>query len=801
VALPNRLEKLRAQNQVTGIDFVYVFPNQTTLDVYFLRSPATLAVPLVSNLLARAIRIYSPSGGEWLPEVPVSAIAWVVIGGLNVLRITTTSPGDFSLYRLHIEDARIDPYFNDVRFNFKANCCSDLDCAPAPHECPADPPVDFPVDYTARDFWSFRQALLDFAAQRYPAWQDRLEADAGVMLAEVMSAVGDEFAYYQDRVAREAYLETASQRRSMRRLARLVDYNIHDGLGASAWLDFTVSAPGTIPAGTLVTDPDGKVHFEVGQGMNDSFPVPALFAVDNARNVLHPHLWDENDTCLPIRSTELYIEGHHTADLPLDDTPPEQPPGKWLLLQTFPTNPEVQARAFMVRLIARQDTNDPVLLQPLTRLQWEDVQATPFELDLETLEVHGNLLRATSGRTISQRFTIGPSFDENDRPSAIERAGPDGMIAYMFSLPGSDQSQLVWLGPNPKTAAPEVRLTSRILVFGTWVIVDEWKWTRAPLGTVSAQPNDLVFTLDDGFWQEVVKYQRIGNDIVHKDYATGLGVTVRFGDNQFGAEPAIGTVFEADFRLDGGLKSKVATGTLTRCPMGGIVQRVTNPLPAIDGVDPESPEDIRRFAPEAFRAITFRAVRPEDYAEAAERLPWVLRAGCGFRWTGSWIDAFVTPDPRGSFTVTAPERIELERQIDRFRQAGRPAYVLDPRYANLDLIIAVCVEVTSFNGEVKKRVLEALFGHGGIRPSNGFFSHDNFTFGTPLERSRLEAAIQEVSGVRAVEEIQFRRRGWFDWRILSELTYRVGDNELIRVENDPNLPERGSVTLDMRGGA
>jgi hypothetical protein len=566
-------------------------------------------------------------------------------------------------------------------------------------------------------------------------------------------------------------------------------------------MDFTVSAPGNIPAGTLVTDPDGKVHFEVGQGMNDSFPMPVLFAVDNARNVLHPHIWDENDTCLPIGSTELYIDGHHTADLPLDDTPPDKPPGKWLLLQTFPTNPEVQARAFMVRLIARQDTNDPVLLQPLTHLQWEDTQATPFELDLETLEVHGNLLRATSGRTISQRFTIGPSSDENDRPSAIERAGPDGSTAYMFSLPGSDQSQLVWLGPKPETAAPEMRLTSRIFLFGTWMIVDEWKWTRALLGAVSAQPNDLMFTLDDGFWREVVKYQRIGNDIVHRDYATGLGLTVRFGDGQFGAEPAVGTVFEADFRLDGGLKSNVAAGTLTRCPMGGIVQRVTNPLLAINGVDPEPPQDIRHFASEAFRAVTFRAGRPEDYAEAAERLPWVLRAGCAFRWTGSWIDAFVTPDARGSFTVTAPERLELERQIDRFRQAGRPAYVLDPRYANIDLIIAVCVEASSFSGEVKKRVLEALFGHGGIRPTAGFFSHDNFTFGTPLERSRLEAAIQEVSGVRAVEEIQFRRRGWFDWRVFSELTYRVGDNELIRVENDPNLSERGSVTLDMRGGA
>jgi hypothetical protein len=53
-----------------------------------------------------------------------------------VLRITTGSPGDFSLYRLRIDDDRVDPYFNDIVFSFKANCPSDLDCKQPAHECP-----------------------------------------------------------------------------------------------------------------------------------------------------------------------------------------------------------------------------------------------------------------------------------------------------------------------------------------------------------------------------------------------------------------------------------------------------------------------------------------------------------------------------------------------------------------------------------------------------------------------------------------------------------------------------------------
>jgi len=159
------------------------------------------------------------------------------------LRITTDAPGEFVGYRLWIDDSRIDPFWNDVPFSFKANCPSKLDCEPPPHECPQETAIDVAIDSTARDFWSFRRALLDFASRRFPDWSDRLEADVGVMLAELMSAAGDEMAYYQDRIAREGALETATQRRSLRRLARLVDYEIHDGRGARAWIDVPVDLP------------------------------------------------------------------------------------------------------------------------------------------------------------------------------------------------------------------------------------------------------------------------------------------------------------------------------------------------------------------------------------------------------------------------------------------------------------------------------------------------------------------------------------------------------------------------------
>jgi hypothetical protein len=788
MSFPDRLQALRSQNKVTGIDFIYVYGNQTTLDIYFLASNVTL--PL-AGLVASAVTIHSPSGGESLADVPVNSIQWVQVNGRDVLRAQTAQPGDFSRYRLHIEDARIDRFYNDVIFSFKANCRSELDCKSAAHECAPEPPVDFPVDYTARDFWSFRRALLDFASQRYPQWQDRLEADVGNMLAELMSALGDEFAYNQDRIAREAYFETATERRSLRRHAALVDYHIHDGLGATTWLDFQVTGDTDIPSGTEVTDSSGLIKFEIGNGMEDLFPeanpiVVPSYSVKFARNNLTPHVWDSHQLCLPAGSTELYVGRSPGAAL-------DQPSGQSVLLITKLVDPSVKGRAWIVQLTEAEDTVDQVLGQDITRLKWDAAQATPFELDLTILQVHANLVPATAGTTRTARFSTHPQIDDPDHPAAVERHGPDSSPAYLFSLPESDSRNLVFLGISPSDAKPEMRV-KELAPSGDI----PWQWRRELLGANSAQPEDRQYRLDDGFWRRVAGYQRAVVELVHQDYATGMGRTIRFGDGEFGRIPPDDAIFEVTYRLGGGASGNVAAGTLTQCSVAGVT--VTNPIPASGGVDPETAEEVRQTAPDAFRALTYRAVRSEDYAEAVERLDWVQRAGASFRWTGSWLTAVVAPDPRGAFALSAAQRVDGTAQLERFRQAGRPVLLLDPIYANLDLVIVVCVEGSAYRGEVLERVLEALFGVPGVRPRPGFFSPDNFTFGTTLDRSRLEAAIQKVDGVRAVEDISIRRRGWFNWRPLSIIGYQSAPNEVIRVQNDPAFPERGSVNLRMQGG-
>jgi predicted phage baseplate assembly protein len=339
---------------------------------------------------------------------------------------------------------------------------------------------------------------------------------------------------------------------------------------------------------------------------------------------------------------------------------------------------------------------------------------------------------------------------------------------------------------------------------------------------LEATLDQKAFTLEDGTWRRVVLYRNGVEEIIHKDYASNEGYTLRFGDGMFGRQPARGTVFRVRYRLGPGSLANVAPDTITKfnlpststiCegdddepsmpndPTGDRVLSVTNPWPVLDGADPESAADIKLLTPEAYRADRFFALQAADYGEQAQKLPFVQRANGKFRWTGSWNTVFVAADPLGSFTLSDDQFAELEEWMDCVRQAGRDVIVKDPKFRTLDLEITICVQPFAYPGQVVQAVFEALMGRRGPRPKKGFFDPDNFTFGVPFRRSALEAAIQDVPGVRSVQQIRKRERGRLGFALMTEFSVEVAPDEVFRLENDPVHPERGSLRIRTTGGS
>ncbi len=71
---------------------------------------------------------------------------------------------------------------------------------------------------------------------------------------------------------------------------------------------------------------------------------------------------------------------------------------------------------------------------------------------------------------------------------------------------------------------------------------------------------------------------------------------------------------------------------------------------------------------------------------------------------------------------------------------------------------------------------------------------------SPHARFRLEAAIQAAYGVAGVVSIQYRRRGLIPAYVEAPDTVKVNSDEILRVDNDPSMPEHGSLKLIVEGG-
>ncbi|HET7065499.1 MAG TPA: putative baseplate assembly protein [Rudaea sp.] len=84
--------------------------------------------------------------------------------------------------------------------------------------------------------------------------------DASVALCDAWAVAADVLSFYQDRIANEGYLRTATERNSILQLGRLIGYRLRPGVSASAYVNYTVdanTARAEIPAGTRVQSVPG----------------------------------------------------------------------------------------------------------------------------------------------------------------------------------------------------------------------------------------------------------------------------------------------------------------------------------------------------------------------------------------------------------------------------------------------------------------------------------------------------------------------------------------------------------------
>jgi hypothetical protein len=582
--------------------------------------------------------------------------------------------------------------------------------------------------------------------------------------------------------------------------------------------------------------PDGSpVVFETGEGLLQTLtdaagrrlPSPPSSIASPLWNAgtIKPYWLDDSERCLKAGATSMKVLGHGF----------NFQPNQLLLIETKAQTSADPPIRQIVQLVdnygdsSQMEDCDLLFPRPVdsggppsttcnasppgstaptafTYLRWRDSDKLLVDRDLTQTMLSGNLVPATQGITVTgERFAVAPTAPSDDATVsvAIVRTGPHEAVAdsevpsppqYLYSL---KQAPLAWLtptaGPTGADPLPEILLEQ----------TDEglpikWNWLRRLL---DAEQFANVFTLDRARYLPIA---RNSDGSIQYEYDSDAGDTVRFGDGIFGEIPPETAVFRVTYRAGGGAKGNIAADAAWQIDpaisAAAKLLSATNPFPAAGGADEEAAEHVRRLAPQAFRALQNRAVIPKDYQNAAETLPWVQRAGTVFRWTGSWLTVFTTPDPLHSEQIAIDQRKELIDLLNRYRMAGYESYVPEPQYVSLDIEVQACALLDAFRGDVQAAILARLNPYGMVNGASGFFNPDNFTFGTSLERSSLEAAVQSSPGVAGVLCMRYRVRGRAQGMTEMPDVVGVAADQIIRCDNDPSVPERGSIKVSILGG-
>ena len=103
------------------------------------------------------------------------------------------------------------------------------------------------TDVTDKDFDSLRLRLQNLVRSVFPEWTDFGVATFGNLLLELYAFVGDVLVFYQDNQARESRIGTATQRKNLIALAKLLGFRPAGARAATAEVAFSLAAPPAAP--------------------------------------------------------------------------------------------------------------------------------------------------------------------------------------------------------------------------------------------------------------------------------------------------------------------------------------------------------------------------------------------------------------------------------------------------------------------------------------------------------------------------------------------------------------------------
>jgi len=151
-------------------------------------------------------------------------------------------------------------------------CCEGIE-ASTPEKTDNRPGLSA-VAYRIGTYARFKESLTaGLSSGKRPALAKLLTRDSDdftIGLLDAFSCAADVLTFYQERIANESYLRTATERVSLQEMAKLIGYRLRPGVAAETWLAFALEPPKTPPPdlppepGAFVTGIPTSLELAVG---------------------------------------------------------------------------------------------------------------------------------------------------------------------------------------------------------------------------------------------------------------------------------------------------------------------------------------------------------------------------------------------------------------------------------------------------------------------------------------------------------------------------------------------------------
>lgn len=742
-----------------------------------------------SGLVADDLALVAADGGALS-----GAVQPIADGDLTLrVRFAATGPRGATLVRLTSGGSDpLHPFFSESRFDFFIDCPAG-DCRADPDTAPPQPAPAPAIDLATKDYDGFLRVAQDWAQATDPNWGDLSPASTEAMLVEVLAHQAEMLSLHQDRVAQEAFVDTARERQSLRRHAAFLGLTLDEGASAHALaaLDLAPGRAGYLPLGTRIVRSEGSGQITATFVTDEVVLLDADWnaglgaATDRGR--LIPAAWPgATDAALAVGATELLLLDWDSGLLPGQRIALVQ--GRQAHVARLTAVDEIEAPGWAVT-----PQNAPAIApRRLTRLEWDtgtpvrfapwiDPVALPFLITANLVSVrHGEPRSAANvpGADMHlgasrQDLVVATDLATGQRhiralrtPESDVLVETDGRPALHLSIAGEDWA----LQPDLRNSAGFDRhyTAERDDDGAVWLLFgDGLRGAAVPL-PAGTGPEGL------------------GGD------AANPGSVIRLSWRRGVAEEGNLGAFALNAALpplDGDAAVAAEFAALS-------LRAATNLMPATGGRQAVPMDVARQLIPESIRhPLAERCVTAADYARAARAVPGVSQAAA-IPLGGIFNTlAVLCAPPEGDHLSPAVAQA-VHDHLDRLRMAGREHVVRPPDYVPLDIALLICPAGGAAAAGIRTAVKRALAP--GTVSAPGFFHRSRLGFGAEVRLADLLAAVARAPGVGAVKALIFRplfEAGGDDVRA----AVAMGPTQIAQFAADEAHPERGRLTIRVEG--